>query len=202
MAATRMATSGGRDRNAQATLSKHPCVANVYSVINEPNTKSRARKSSTEAAADAFIEQMGLIMAADGLPRIGGRIVALLLITDGDISLDDIATRLRVSKPSVSINARLLEEKGVIEKVSHAADRRDYYRITDDVIGRTMQQRLNRLHRLQACVAGARTSLVGAPPAVAERLDNFAAACTQLSELTAKTLEQWRAVPGRTTEGR
>lgn len=171
-------------------------------MLNDQNARTRARKSAAEAAADAFIEQMGLIMAADGLPRIGGRVVALLLITDGDISLDDIATRLRVSKPSVSINARLLEEKGVIEKVSHAADRRDYYRITHDVIGRTMQQRLHRLQRLQSCVTGARASLTGAPPAVVERLDNFAAACTQLSELTASALEQWRAVPGSTTEGR
>lgn len=138
---------------------------------------------------------MGLIMAADGLPRIGGRIVALLLITDGDICLDHIATRLRVSKPSVSINTRLLEEKGVIEKVSHPADRRDYYRISEDVFGRTMQHRLNRLQKLQHCVADARSSLTAAPPAVTRRLDAFTDACAQLSELTAHALKQWLESP-------
>ena len=136
-------------------------------------------------------------MAADGLPRIGGRLLGLLLITDGDVSLDDIARRLRVSKPSVSNNARLLEQRGVIEKVTRVADRRDYYRIADDVIGRTMQQRLNRLQRLQSCIAGARAAMPSAPTSVAARLDAFASACTQLGDLTARALTRWRtAGPG------
>jgi DNA-binding transcriptional regulator GbsR (MarR family) len=155
------------------------------------------RKTPKHDAADAFIEQMGLIMAADGLPRIGGRLLGFLLITDGDVSLDDIARRLRVSKPSVSTNARLLEQRGVIEKVTRVADRRDYYRIADDVIGRTMQQRLNRLQRLQSCIAGARTSMTGVPPTVATRLDDFSAACTQLSTMTEKALSRWRAIGPR-----
>ena len=155
------------------------------------------RKTSKHDAADAFIEQMGLIMAADGLPRIGGRLLGFLLITDGDVSLDDIARRLRVSKPSVSNNARLLEQRGVIEKVTRVADRRDYYRIADDVIGRTMQQRLNRLQRLQSCIAGARTSMTSIPSPVATRLDDFSAACAQLSTLTEKALNRWRSVGPR-----
>lgn len=136
---------------------------------------------------------MGLIMAADGLPRIGGRLLALLLITEGDASLDDLARRLRVSKPSVSTNARLLEQRGVIEKVSRAADRRDYYRVADDVIGNTMQQRLSKLQRLQSCVAGARTSFA-ASPTINKRLGMFAAACEQLSTLTASALAKWKSV--------
>ncbi len=155
------------------------------------------RKRPRHDPADAFIEEMGLIMAADGLPRIGGRLLGFLLITDGDVSLDDIARRLRVSKPSVSNNARLLEQRGVIEKVTRVADRRDYYRIADDVIGRTMQQRLNRLQRLQSCIAGARTTMTGTPPNVAARLDDFSAACTQLSTLTEKALSRWRAAGPR-----
>lgn len=155
--------------------------------------RSRARSKPE----DAFIEQMGLIMAADGLPRIGGRLLGLLLITDGDVSLDDIASRLRVSKPSVSINARLLEQRGVIDKVTRVADRRDYYRIADDVIGRTLQQRVNRLQRLQSCIANARSSLKAAPPNVAARLDDFSAACTQLATLTAKALTRWRTAGPR-----
>ena len=134
---------------------------------------------------------MGLIMAADGLPRIGGRLFALLMITEGDVSLDDLATRLGVSKPSVSTNARLLEQRGVIEKVSRAADRRDYYRVTDDLIGRTMQQRLTKLQRMQACVASARA--LGGSQAVNKRLDRFASACDHLARITADALESLKA---------
>ena len=157
-------------------------------MLNEQN-KGRASRSSGTAAQDAFIEQMGLIMSADGLPRIGGRLLALLLITEGDASLDDIAKRLKVSKPSISTNARMLEERGVIEKVSRTADRRDYYRIANHVLERTMQQRLAKLQRLQSCVSSARTSLK-ASSTVNRRLDAFASACAHLSDITAAALSR------------
>ena len=131
---------------------------------------------------------MGIIRAADGLPRIGGRLFALLMITEGDISLDELAERLKVSKPSISTNARLLEQRGVIEKVSRTADRRDYYRISDDLIGRTMQQRLVRLQRLQTCVASVRESFEGSRM-VNQRLDRFAGACAHVARITAEALE-------------
>ena len=107
-------------------------------MLNKRKAKARAGAGQNLAAQDAFIEEMGLILSADGLPRIGGRLLALLLITEADISLDDLARRLRVSKPSISTNARLLEMRGVIEKVSRTADRRDYYRVADYVLERTM----------------------------------------------------------------
>jgi DNA-binding MarR family transcriptional regulator len=165
-------------------------------VLNERNSRGRTARSKSPDAQDAFIEQMGLIMAADGLPRIGGRLLALLLITEGDTSLDDIAKRLRVSKPSVSTNARLLEQRGVIEKVSRTADRRDYYRIADHVLERTMQQRLAKLQRMQACVAGARSSLV-TTPADGRRLDSFATACGHLSEITTDALARLKSKANR-----
>lgn len=170
------------------------CVQYVKYVLNKPNAAGRGRQRPSETQ-ERFIEQMGLIMAADGLPRIGGRLFALLMITEGDVSLDDLAQRLGVSKPSVSTNARLLEQRGVIEKVSRAADRRDYYRITDDLIGRTMQQRLVRLQRLQACVAGVRESFEGSPM-VNRRLDRFAGACEHVARITAEALETLKSGAG------
>ena len=76
-----------------------------------------------------FVERMGLALEADGLPRIAGRIFGLLLVSEEPRSLDELAAELRVSKASVSTNARLLEHRGVLEQVSRPADRRDYYRI-------------------------------------------------------------------------
>ena len=158
-------------------------------MLNKRKAKARAGAGQNLAAQDAFIEEMGLILSADGLPRIGGRVLALLLITEADISLDDLARRLRVSKPSISTNARLLEMRGVIEKVSRTADRRDYYRVADYVLERTMQQRLTRLRRLQSCVATARTAL-STPPTVTRRLESFETACSHLSEITSAALSR------------
>ena len=56
-----------------------------------------------------FIERMGVALDSDGLPRIAGRIFGLLLVSEDARSLDDLAAELRVSKGSVSTNARLLE---------------------------------------------------------------------------------------------
>ena len=64
------------------------------------------------SAVSAFIEQMGLAAEANGFSRIGGRLIAYLLIEDRPHSLDEIVERLQVSKASVSTNARLLLHTG------------------------------------------------------------------------------------------
>ena len=57
---------------------------------------------------------MGVALESDGLPRIAGRIFGLLLVSEDARSLDDLAAELRVSKGSVSTNARLLEQRGLV----------------------------------------------------------------------------------------
>lgn len=79
-----------------------------------------------------FIEKMGLVCEKEGMPRISGRMLGLLMVEGGPFSLDEIAERLQVSKASVSTNARTLEQFGMIERVSTPGDRRDFYRIESD----------------------------------------------------------------------
>lgn len=72
-----------------------------------------------------FVERMGMALEADGLPRIAGRIFGLLLVSEDCRSLNELAAELHVSKASVSTNARLLEQRGVLERDSRPSDRRD-----------------------------------------------------------------------------
>ena len=44
-----------------------------------------------DAQKEQFVERMGLVSEADGLPRIAGRIFGYLLLTTGECSLDDLA---------------------------------------------------------------------------------------------------------------
>lgn len=83
-------------------------------------------------AVAEFVEKMALTLEAQGLPRIAGRLFAFLLINGEAYSLDDLAERLQVSKASVSTNARLLEQHGILERSSAPGDRRDYYRMAPD----------------------------------------------------------------------
>lgn len=76
-----------------------------------------------------FIEDIGLFFEQMGMPRMAGRILGVLLISDPPAqSITDIAQKLNTSKSSVSIMARLLIENGLIERVASPVPRRDYYR--------------------------------------------------------------------------
>lgn len=99
----------------------------------------------------AFVERLGLVVEAKGLPRTAGRMIGFFLLTDGAHSLDDIADRLQVSKASVSTNARTLEQTGILERTSSPGDRRDYYRIAEDCWERMFEvarQRMQEMHRV------------------------------------------------------
>ena len=122
--------------------------------------------------AEQYVERMGLIWEAEGLPRIAGRIVGLLALQPEPISLDAIVAALGVSKGSVSTDARRLERMALIERSSRAGDRRDYYAIAPDMPARVVAQKLADLRRLQSALAEAR-DLPGTHPRVRARLQAF-----------------------------
>lgn len=96
---------------------------------------------------ERFVEAMGRHLEAEGVPRIGGRLYGFLLLQQGAVSLDDLADQLAVSKTSVSTNARLLEQRGLIERETVPGDRRDYYRAADDQT-RVLEIALERVRRM------------------------------------------------------
>lgn len=76
-----------------------------------------------------FIEDIGLFFEQMGMPRMAGRILGALLISDPPAqSITELAEKLKASKSAISIMARLLVEYGLIEKVASPVPRRDYYR--------------------------------------------------------------------------
>lgn len=139
-----------------------------------------------------FIESMGLALESDGLPRIAGRIFGLLLVSEEARSLDDLAAELGVSKGSVSTNARLLEQRGVLVQVSRHADRRDYYQVPHDLFSHTMAQRLARWQRFHEAIGAARTSLPIRSPEVRERLEEYEQAYAYMSRVISEALGRWQ----------
>jgi len=140
-----------------------------------------------------FVERMGLALEADGLPRIAGRIFGLMLVSKEARSLDELAAELRVSKASVSTNARLLEHRGVLEQVSRPADRKDYYRIPRDLVSQTMAQRLARWQRFQDAIGDARSSVPIRSREVLDRLTEFEQAYTYMSHVIQEALAEWQS---------
>jgi DNA-binding transcriptional regulator GbsR (MarR family) len=140
-----------------------------------------------------FIERMGLALESDGMPRIAGRIFGLLLVSEDSLSLDELAAELGVSKASVSTNARLLEQRGVLERISRPADRRDYYRVPPDLFSQTMAQRLARWERFHTAIAAARISVPIRSQEVRERLEEFEEAYAYMSRTIREALVEWQA---------
>ncbi len=74
-----------------------------------------------------FIESMGMYFENQGIPRIGGRILGLLMVAHEPLSADDIARILKVSRASVSTNMRALTGSGMIDKTSILHQRTTYF---------------------------------------------------------------------------
>ncbi len=85
------------------------------------------------AGVSDFVENTGMLLERYGLPRIGGRIMGLLMLDEEPLSLDDISRLLGVSRASVSTNLRMSEVSGLAKRVSRPGDRRDYYVGTEDM---------------------------------------------------------------------
>ena len=112
-----------------------------------------------DKASREFIERMGTVAEEDGFPRIAGRLLGYLLLEEGPFSLDHLATELQVSKPSISVNARRLEELGLLERVGEPGDRRDYYRLGANPWERAAAIARARLQRMHDVLAVGRSSM-------------------------------------------
>jgi DNA-binding transcriptional regulator GbsR (MarR family) len=82
---------------------------------------------------EAIIAETGAIAESYGLTRIAGELTTLLFLESGPLSIGEMATRLQVTKPSVSTNIRFLERWHVVKKIPVRNDRRDFYSFSDDL---------------------------------------------------------------------
>jgi DNA-binding transcriptional regulator GbsR (MarR family) len=118
-----------------------------------------------------FIEDIGLYFEQVGLPRMAGRILGALLISDPPAqSITDLGVRLNTSKSSISIMARLLVERGLIERVASPVPRRDYYRFKPGGWIISMRQWLGLMSGLHQITERGMQLMTGKPDALKERL--------------------------------
>ncbi len=68
-----------------------------------------------------------------GISPTMAEIHGLLYITGAELSMDDIMSRLAISRGNVSMNLSKLVEWGLVRRVHKRGDRRDYYESLRDV---------------------------------------------------------------------
>ena len=80
-----------------------------------------------------FVEAWGAMGALWGINRSVARVHALLMATEGRLSLEEIADKLQISKGNASMSLRELRTFGVVRQVEEPGDRRDFYVTEPDV---------------------------------------------------------------------
>jgi HTH-type transcriptional regulator, glycine betaine synthesis regulator len=100
--------------------------------VKRPAVRGHAELLNSTARRE-FVEAGGGLFQLLGLPRSTGQIYGLLYLSEGPLSLDDVARLLSISKGSASIGTRHLAAWGAIRQVWIPGDRRDHFEAVGDL---------------------------------------------------------------------
>ena len=147
---------------------------------------------------DGVVEEFGLWFERSGLPRMAGRILGWLLVSDPpEQSLPDLAEQLQASTGSVSTDDRAcLEQIGLIERASVPGERRVRFRSARHAFGRIWDDQLEKAQALQRIVDRALSQVDGARPDLRDRLQTTRT-FTSFFIAHLPPLSQWNDVIGR-----
>lgn len=99
------------------------------------------------ALTDSFVESVGNFGASMGISKVVAQLYALLYISPEPLSLDDMADLLKISKGSVCMNIRYLEQWEAVKKIWVKGSRKDYYEANSDIpkiVAKRLKEGLNR----------------------------------------------------------
>jgi DNA-binding transcriptional regulator GbsR (MarR family) len=148
------------------------------------------KKLSPELAR--FIESMGMYFESYGIPRIGGRILGLLLIAHEPLSAERIASLLKVSRASISTNFRLLLTSNLAEKVTYPGDRTTYFTFPDSGLEKTFLVEIQGIEALKRLVQQGMNALPSDDSA-RSRMQEMVEWADFLLKLYQNALIDWRA---------
>ncbi|MCG8384948.1 MAG: ArsR family transcriptional regulator [Cytophagales bacterium] len=86
-----------------------------------------------DLAKEEFIQAWGTLGASWGVNKTMAQIFALLLITPGRLSVDDIMQELSISRGNASMNLRALMDWNLIEKAYKKGERKEFFYSNRDV---------------------------------------------------------------------
>jgi DNA-binding transcriptional regulator GbsR (MarR family) len=130
-----------------------------------------------------FIEDISLYFEQMGLPRMAGRVLGVLLISDPpEQSLNDLCEFLQASKSALSTNTRLLTEMGLIDRVPSSKPREVAFRFKAGGWVVFIRMRLRLWASLHQIAEHGLDLLQGEPPALRERLQEAHDMFSQIEE--------------------
>ena len=128
-----------------------------------------------QSEENVFVEEFGLFFQQRGLPRMAGRILGWLLISEPPYqSTGELAQPLLASRGSISTATRLLIQAGLIERISLAGQRRDYFQIKPGAWDQMLESSLHDLIAVRLLLAERGLKLLeGKPLHLRRRLEEM-----------------------------
>ena len=142
---------------------------------------------------ERFVESMGLYFEANGIARIGGRSLGLLKISEGPVSLDQMAELLHVSRASISTNMRQFILLGLCEHFSIPGDRRHYYVFSESAWIKHLRRSITGSRALIDIMEAGLQALPPDRTQARSRLRETSALFAFLEEEIVKLLDRWNA---------
>jgi DNA-binding transcriptional regulator GbsR (MarR family) len=99
--------------------------------MDEP-TSNIPFNQTLQTVNTSVLEGLGQLASYFGFSKVIGQLFGALLLSPQPLSLDDLMSRLGISKASVSTNMRILEHMGIVREAWVKDDRRKYYRAESD----------------------------------------------------------------------
>jgi HTH-type transcriptional regulator, glycine betaine synthesis regulator len=90
-------------------------------------------ETGLSGAKNLFIRRWGEMAASWGISRTMAEIHAMLFLSTEPVCTDDVMEQLQVSRGSASTNLRELTNWGLIYRVHHRGDRKEYFEAEKDV---------------------------------------------------------------------
>jgi DNA-binding transcriptional regulator GbsR (MarR family) len=142
-----------------------------------------------------FVERLAQLLSAGGLPRVGGRVWAYLLICEPpQQSAADLASSLHASRGAISGAVRLLETAGLIRRTTRRGDRKEYFHVPPGSIVTILESRLPVTTAWRQLADHGLDLLADRPPEIRARMqelrDVYAFMETELPSMLERFLEQ------------
>lgn len=140
-----------------------------------------------------YIEDFGLFFDQIGLGQTSGRIMGWLLICEPPHqTLDDICESLSMSKSTISTTIRLMQQYGMVERISIHGDRKHYYQVRTGFWLEAIEKSMQQFHGFKSLAEQGLEIIQDQPDDQKERLHNIHKLYSFLQREFPAMLDKWR----------
>ena len=138
-----------------------------------------------------FVERFALVLTEAGMARMPARVFACVLAAeDGRLTAAQLAERLQVSPAAISGATRYLQQVQMLLRDREPGERRDHFRLADDL---WYEAYANRGEMLQRWIDTLTRGLADVGPNAAARIEDSRAFFAFLQAELPALMERWRA---------